>query len=95
MTEKLYYTDAYMKNFRARVLSCEEKDGVWHTVLDRSAFYPGGGGQPSDTGTVGAARLISAARWIARSISTRGFAGCRITPGSIFCRGFSPGFTAR
>ena len=47
MTEKLYYTDAYMKNFRARVLSCEEKDGVWHTVLDRSAFYPGGGGQPS------------------------------------------------
>ena len=60
MTEKLYYTDAYMKNFRARVLSCEEKDGVWHTVLDRSAFYPGGGGQPSDTGSVGAARLISA-----------------------------------
>ncbi len=50
MTELLYQTDAYMNEFTARVVARVE-DGV---VLDRTAFYPGGGGQPYDTGELGA-----------------------------------------
>jgi misacylated tRNA(Ala) deacylase len=46
MTEALYHLDSYMKEFQATVTAVVG-NGV---VLDRSAFYPGGGGQPSDTG---------------------------------------------
>ncbi len=46
MTEILCYTDSYLREFEARVLDVTPR-GV---VLDRTAFYPGGGGQPSDTG---------------------------------------------
>lgn len=49
MTELLYQTDAYMNEFTARVVARVE-DGV---VLDRTAFYPGGGGQPYDRGALG------------------------------------------
>lgn len=52
MTEKLYMTDPYLRQFRARVLSCREKDGKWLVELDRTAFYPEGGGQPWDLGTL-------------------------------------------
>lgn len=48
MTELLYTTDAYVREFDARVT--EHVDGG--VVLDRTAFYPGGGGQPCDTGTL-------------------------------------------
>ena len=48
MTEPLYQTDAYLKEFQATVV--EQVDGG--VVLDRSAFYPGGGGQPHDTGAL-------------------------------------------
>lgn len=46
MTEPLYFADSYMKEFQANVV---ETDGA-RVVLDRSAFYPGGGGQPADSG---------------------------------------------
>ncbi len=46
MTEVLCYSDSYLKEFDARVVEATPK-GV---VLDRTAFYPGGGGQPHDTG---------------------------------------------
>ena len=46
MTEALYHQDSYIKDFQAAVTEVMGS-GV---VLDRSAFYPGGGGQPSDTG---------------------------------------------
>lgn len=46
MTEKLYYQDAYLKEFKARV-SATREEGL---ALDQTAFYPGGGGQPSDRG---------------------------------------------
>ncbi len=50
MTELLYQTDSYMQAFDARVTALdEEKRGI---ALDRTAFYPGGGGQPSDFGTL-------------------------------------------
>jgi misacylated tRNA(Ala) deacylase len=48
MTELLYHTDSYLKEFTAQVTRVDEnKNGVY---LDKTAFYPGGGGQPHDTG---------------------------------------------
>lgn len=52
-TEKLYYADAFMREFTAVVLSCEEAKGAYKVVLDRTAFYPEGGGQPPTTGRWG------------------------------------------
>lgn len=52
MTELLYYTDAYMRDFTATVVAVETIDGVTRVALDRTAFYPGGGGQPNDAGTL-------------------------------------------
>jgi misacylated tRNA(Ala) deacylase len=48
VTEPLYQRDAYLASFDAEVVG-QHPDGV---VLDRSAFFPGGGGQPADTGTI-------------------------------------------
>ena len=52
MTEKLFYEDGYIKEFRGTVLSCTEdrKEGQYNVILDRTAFFPEGGGQYGDTG---------------------------------------------
>ncbi len=52
MTEKLYDTDAYLASFSATVLDCIPVDGGFDVVLDRTAFFPEGGGQYGDTGTL-------------------------------------------
>ncbi len=49
-TEKLFYLDTYLKTFEARVLFCGQDERGSYVVLDRTAFYPEGGGQPSDRG---------------------------------------------
>lgn len=51
MTERLYYNDSYLRDFRARVL--ETTDEGRRVYLDRTAFYPASGGQPFDRGTLG------------------------------------------
>ncbi len=48
MTDLLYQTDAYLKEFQAEVISINEEENGF--LLNRTAFYPGGGGQPNDLG---------------------------------------------
>ena len=50
MTELLYYQDAYHQRFDATVTAVESADGKTRVALNRTAFYPGGGGQPNDEG---------------------------------------------
>ena len=49
--EQLCYTDAYRRTVEAKVMASEDEDGRL-IVLDRTVFYPGGGGQPSDRGLI-------------------------------------------
>ena len=51
-TQLLYYKDAYTKEFDAKVLKIEKINEEYHIVLDQTAFYPLGGGQPPDTGVI-------------------------------------------
>ena len=57
-TEKLYYQDPYLTAFDACVLTCEPSQTGFLVTLDRSAFYPEGGGQPCDRGTLGGVRVL-------------------------------------
>jgi alanyl-tRNA synthetase len=58
-TERLYYHDSRLVEFDAHVVSLSElDDGQIAVTLDRTAFYPTGGGQPTDTGTLGDARVV-------------------------------------
>lgn len=50
MTEKLYETNSHMDKFNATVLSCEKSNNGYMVVLDKTAFFPEGGGQNADTG---------------------------------------------
>jgi len=51
-TEKLYYEDSHLKEFKATVLNCKKADERYQVILDRTAFFPEGGGQAADTGTI-------------------------------------------
>jgi alanyl-tRNA synthetase len=59
MTERLYYTDSYLREFRARVVD-RSADGR-RVYLDRTAFYPSSGGQPFDTGSIAGVPVIEVA----------------------------------
>jgi alanyl-tRNA synthetase len=53
MTIRLYYDDAYLARFTARVIEQYSRQDKWAVVLDRTAFYPTSGGQPFDRGILG------------------------------------------
>ncbi len=58
-TERLYYSDSHLIEFEARVIDKTDRVSGWTAVtLDRTAFYPTGGGQPSDTGTLNGNRVL-------------------------------------
>ncbi|KXG77788.1 alanyl-tRNA editing protein [Thermotalea metallivorans] len=53
MTRKLFHENVYLKEFTANILKIREKEGKYYLVLDQTAFYPEGGGQPHDLGWIG------------------------------------------
>lgn len=58
MTQKLFYENQYIKEFNATVVSCTEGKRGFEVILDKTAFFPEGGGQPGDTGFIGNATVI-------------------------------------
>ncbi len=56
-TEKLFYQDAYLRETTAKVLECRQGKHGYEIVLDRTCFYPEGGGQPGDQGTINGIRV--------------------------------------
>lgn len=57
-TQKLYYEDSHLSRFTATVLSCTDIGKGFEVILDATAFYPEGGGQAADTGSLGGVRVI-------------------------------------
>jgi misacylated tRNA(Ala) deacylase len=62
---QLCYTDAYARSAEARVLSVDDGGDLPLVVLDRTVFYPGGGGQPSDSGLL--LRATDSRTWTVRA----------------------------
>ena len=58
MTQKLYYVDSHLFDFTSTVLQCTKNGEYWEIVLDATAFFPEGGGQPGDRGTLGQVRVL-------------------------------------
>lgn len=57
-TQQLYYEQPYLKEFDAQVLSCVETKGGFAVTVDKTAFYPEGGGQSCDVGLLGDANVL-------------------------------------
>jgi alanyl-tRNA synthetase len=60
LKDRLYYVDPYCKSFTARIIKkAQDTDGNFYVVLDNTAFYPTGGGQPHDTGTLNGIAVLN------------------------------------
>ena len=57
-TRKLYYEDAHQSAFQAAVTACQKTDKGYEITLDATCFYPEGGGQAADTGTLGSVHVL-------------------------------------
>lgn len=58
MTQRLYEQDSFCREFSATVLSCEQQGEAYSVLLDRTAFFPEGGGQAADGGTLDGAEVL-------------------------------------
>lgn len=58
MTERLYDSDSHLSRFTATVMSCVPTGDRYRVVLDRTAFFPGGGGQAADRGTIASYEVL-------------------------------------
>lgn len=67
--QELFYRDPYAREFSATITSCREGKKGFEVVLDDTAFYPEGGGQPSDEGTLGEAKVTFVKRGRSRDCS--------------------------
>ena len=56
-TRALYYEDGYLSRFTSRVVTCEPQGDAWAVTLEATAFYPEGGGQAGDTGSLNGIRV--------------------------------------
>lgn len=79
MTQRLYEEDAYQKEFEAEVLRCTPLENGFEVILDRTAFYPEGGGQPCDLGALGGVRVLDVQE---RDGGVRHICEGALTPGS-------------
>ena len=59
MTEKLYDQNSHQTQTTAKVVTCEPVEGGFEVLLDQTVLFPEGGGQPSDTGWIDTARVLS------------------------------------
>lgn len=60
MKSKLYYQDAYIKEFTTKgIHQQQDENGNWYVVLSETAFYPTGGGQPFDKGTLNGVQVVN------------------------------------
>lgn len=58
MIERIYYTSPYTTKWTASILSAFESNNHYYVELNKTAFYPEGGGQPSDTGTIAGHKVL-------------------------------------
>jgi alanyl-tRNA synthetase len=83
-TKRIYYDDAFVKEFEAEVLACEELAGNsakrWRVLLDRTALYPASGGQPDDRGRIGGAAVVEI---VDEGDEIAHFVDARVAPGPV------------
>ena len=82
MTEKLYDLDSHLRVFTATVRRCEPAEDRFRVFLDRTAFFPEGGGQPADTGRLGGAAVLDVQETEGDVVH---YTDCALEPGAQVC----------
>ncbi len=69
-TEKLYYEDVYLRTFTAKVIECCKQGENYAIVLNRTVFYPEGGGQPADIGVLNTVNVLDVHEYDGKIVHT-------------------------